>query len=552
MTTTHENASIGRSGVAYLAGAILLSLLVWLVVHGIVARQEKQSFDDAAAQANQIAVFFERHVLGIFQYGDSYLKLVRREYLQHYDIGRIKALMAEVPLNKSIASHITIIGADGKPLLVSGHKIKPGSNARDRDYFVHQKMASEDKLYISKPHLGRNSGKLIVRLVRRFEKPDGSFGGVMFVALEAKHITEFFNTMQIGPKSSATLVGKDKYIRARSTYGPKGPGQDISGSRIWKELAQNPVGIYLQTSVVDGVTRYYSYREVPDYPLIVAIGLSVEDFQSALGSARFNLYSIAVLATLLIAITALFLYRQQQLMRQIEANNFELQSQNAELERFAYTVSHDLKAPLVTIKGFLGLLQKDLDQQDRDAADRDAMLIGDAADEMTKLLDELLELSRIGRQMAAPERCNVGDLARDAIERLAIQLEERGIELDIGDDLPDVSGDPGRLLEVFQNLLDNAIKFMGEQSAPRIELRARQEGRWVNCSIRDNGIGIAPEYQHRVFDLFDRLDPKVDGTGIGLALVKRIVEAHGGEIRVESEGPGRGATFHFTLPAATD
>ncbi len=286
MTTAHENASIGRSGVAYLAGAILLSLLVWLVVHGIVARQEKQSFDDAAAQANQIAVFFERHVLGIFQYGDSYLKLVRREYLQHYDIGRIKALMAEVPLNKSIASHITIIGADGKPLLVSGHKIKPGSNARDRDYFVHQKMASEDKLYISKPHLGRNSGKLIVRLVRRFEKPDGSFGGVMFVALEAKHITEFFNTMQIGPKSSATLVGKDKYIRARSTYGPKGPGQDISGSRIWKELAQNPVGIYLQTSVVDGVTRYYSYREVPDYPLIVAIGLSVEDFQSALGSAR--------------------------------------------------------------------------------------------------------------------------------------------------------------------------------------------------------------------------------------------------------------------------
>ncbi len=545
----NENSRITRSGIVYLAVAALLSLLVWLVAHGIVARQEKQSFDDAAAQANQIAVFFERHVLGIFQYGDAYLKLVRREYQQHYDIGRIKALMAEVPLNKSIASHITIIDADGKPLLVSGHKIKPGSSARDRDYFVHQKMASGDELYISKPHMGRNSGKLIVRLVRRYENPGGGFGGVMFVALEARHITEFFNTMQIGPKSSATLVGQDKYIRARSTYGPKGPGQDISGSRIWKELAQNPVGIYLQTSVVDGVTRYYSYREVPDYPLIVAIGLSVEDFQRALGSARFNLYSIAVLATLLIGITALFLHRQQQLMRQIEANNIELQSQNAELERFAYTVSHDLKAPLVTIKGFLGLLRKDLDQQDRDAADRDARLIGEAADEMTKLLDELLELSRIGRQMAAPERRNVGDLARDAIERLAIQLDERGIDLDFGDDLPDVFGDPGRLLEVFQNLLDNAIKFMGEQPAPRIELRAQQEGRWVHCSIRDNGIGIAPEYQHRVFDLFDRLDPKVDGTGIGLALVKRIVEAHGGEIRVESAGPGQGTVFHFTLPA---
>ncbi len=552
MTGPSENTRLTRSGIFYLAAATVLSLLVWLVVHGIVARQEKQSFDDAAAQANQIAVFFERHVLGIFQYGDSYLKLVRREYRQHYDIGRIEALMKEVPLNKSIASHITIIDADGKPLLVSGHRIKPGTDASDRDYFVHQKMASGDELYISKPHLGRNSGKLIVRLVRRYENPDGSFGGVMFVALEAKHITEFFNTMQIGPKSSATLVGSDKYIRARSTYGPQGPGQDISGSRIWKELARDPVGIYLQTSVVDDVTRYYSYRQVPDYPLIVAIGLSVDDFQQALGASRINLYSIAVLATLLIIITALFFYRQQQLMYQIAANNAELQNQNAELERFAYTVSHDLKAPLVTIKGFLGLLQKDLDQQDRDAADRDARLIGEAADEMTKLLDELLELSRIGRQMAASERRNVGDLARDAIERLAIQADERGIVFDIGDDLPDVSGDPGRLLEVFQNLLDNAIKFMGEQPEPCIEVRARREGRRVHCTIRDNGIGIAPEYQHRVFDLFDRLDPKVDGTGIGLALVKRIVEAHGGEIRIESTGPGQGTAFHFTLPAADD
>ncbi len=550
MTGTDDSGGIARSGIAYLAGAVLLSLLVWLIAHGIVSRQERQSFDDTAAQANQIAVFFERHVLGIFQYGDSYLKLVRREYQQHYDIGRIEALMAEVPLNKSIASHITIIDADGKPLLVSGHKIKPGSSARDRDYFVHQKMASGDELYISKPHKGRNSGKLIVRLVRRYDNPDGSFGGVMFVALEAKHITEFFNTMQIGPKSSATLVGSDKYIRARSTYGPKGPGQDISGSRIWDELAQSPVGLYLQTSVVDGVTRYYSYRRVPDYPLIVAIGLSVDDFQRALGSSRFNQYSIAVLVTLLIVVTSLFFFRQQQLMRRIEASNAELQSQNAELERFAYTVSHDLKAPLVTIKGFLGLLQKDLDQQDRDAADRDAMLIGEAANEMTQLLDELLELSRIGRQMAAPERRNVGDLAHDAIERLAIQLDERGIDLDIADDLPDVYGDPGRLLEVFQNLLDNAIKFMGEQPSPRIEVNARRDGRQVHCTIRDNGTGIAAEYQHRVFDLFDRLDPKVEGTGIGLALVKRIVEAHGGEIRVESDGPGQGTTFHFTLPAA--
>ena len=161
-------------------------------------------------------------------------------------------------------------------------------------------------MHVSRLHKGRNSGKLIVRLVRRFNKPDGEFGGVIFLALEAEHITEFFNTMQIGPKSSATLVGDDKFVRSRSSYGPKGPGQNISGSQIWDRLEENPVGLYLQTSVVDDETRYYAYRELPNFPLIVAIGRSVDDYQQSIALARFNHYSIALMATLLIAITSLF------------------------------------------------------------------------------------------------------------------------------------------------------------------------------------------------------------------------------------------------------
>jgi signal transduction histidine kinase len=564
MTGHNKNSSSKWFGNQYLLTGIILSLFVWIASYNFVAHEEKQQFDEAAGQAHRIAVFFERHVVGIFQYGDAYLKLVRREYLRNYDIGEIEALMKEVPLNKSIASHITIMDETGRPLLVSGHKIKPGVTAKDRDYFKFQQNASGDELMVSRLHMGRNSGKLIIRLVRRYEKPNGDFGGVIFLALEASHVTEFFNTMQIGPKSSATLVGTDKYVRSRSSYGSKGPGQNISKSQIWDRLAESPQGLYLQTSVVDGVTRYYAYRRVPDFPLIVAIGLSVDDFQQSIEVSRLNHYSIAFLATLLIVVSALFFARQRQLLTQIEGKNLELeqradeielknselQNQNAELERFNYTVSHDLKAPLVTIKGFLGLLQRDIESQNQSAMSRDVEQIGDAADQMAQLLNELLELSRIGRQMNAPERCSLDGLVKDALERVSIQIEERGIDLQVAADMPAVLGDPGRLREVFQNLVDNAVKFMGEQESPRIEIDARRENGEVRCSVRDNGIGIAVDYHGRVFDLFERLDARVDGTGVGLALVKRIVEVHDGRIWLESEGEGKGCCFHFTLPAA--
>jgi signal transduction histidine kinase len=564
MTEARDNSYTSWSGNQYLVIGIILSLFVWIVSYNIVVREEEQRFEEASGQAHRIAVFFERHVVGIFQYGDAYLKLVRREFIKNYDIDQIRALMDEVPLNNSIASHITIIDENGTPLMVSGHEIKPGTTAKDRDYFQAQKAATGDELLVSRLHKGRNSGKLIIRLVRRFEKPNGEFGGVIFLALEARHVTEFFNTMQVGPMSSATLVGTDKYVRSRSFYGPKGPGQNISGSQIWERLQESPQGIYLQTSVVDGITRYYAYRRVPDFPLVVAIGLSVDDFQQTIEVAKLNHYSIAFLATLLIIVTALFFSRQRQLLMQIEGKNreleqradeievknSELQSQNAELERFNYTVSHDLKAPLVTIKGFLGLLQKDINAQDSDAMDRDVGQIGDAADQMARLLDELLELSRIGRQMNPPENLDLSELVSEAIERVSIQIEDKGIDLRIAPDLPAVRGDPGRLLEVFQNLVDNAAKFMGDQESPRIEIGARRDNGEVYCFVRDNGVGIKPEYHDRVFDLFDRLDTRVAGTGVGLALVKRIVEVHGGRIWVESDGEGLGSTFHFTLPTA--
>jgi signal transduction histidine kinase len=234
----------------------------------------------------------------------------------------------------------------------------------------------------------------------------------------------------------------------------------------------------------------------------------------------------------------------------LRAERSDLAAKNAELERFNYTVSHDLKTPLVTIRGFAGLAGTDLAAGRQEAVRKDLGRIVAAADRMHRLLDDLLELSRIGRVVHPPEDVALGELVREALELLKGRLESKRVRVEVARDLPTVHADRRRLLEVLQNLLENAVKFTGDQAHPRIEVGWRQDGSERVFHVRDNGQGIEPRFLERVFGLFEKLDPGGEGTGVGLALVRRVVEAHGGRVWAESEGPGRGATFYFTLASA--
>lgn len=227
----------------------------------------------------------------------------------------------------------------------------------------------------------------------------------------------------------------------------------------------------------------------------------------------------------------------------------ELAAKNAELERFTYTVSHDLKSPLFTIRGFLGYLEKDLLDGDHARFKADAQRIAEATEKMQQLLNDLLELSRVGRLMDEPVEIRLNELVHDVLTLVAGQIHDRGVEVRVQENLPIVHADRQRVMEVIQNLVDNAVKFMGAQSTPRVEIGwAGAENGMPVIFVRDNGIGISDNHFERVFGLFNKLDPRSEGTGIGLALVRRIIEFHGGRIWVQSE-PGAGSTFFFTLPA---
>ncbi len=237
----------------------------------------------------------------------------------------------------------------------------------------------------------------------------------------------------------------------------------------------------------------------------------------------------------------------QGINQQLQEANRDLEAKNAELERFTYTVSHDLKSPIITIGGFLGYLERDALAGDTERLKNDIARIQNATEKMKTLLDELLELSRIGRMMNPPENVPFSDIVRQSLELVSGQLDARHVRVTFAEDLPIVNCDRARLIEVMQNLIDNAAKFMGDQPEPHIEIGqlGEENGKPV-FYVRDNGIGIAPEYHEKIFGLFNKLDPHMEGTGVGLALVKRIVEFHGGRIWIESE-LSKGSTFFFTL-----
>jgi signal transduction histidine kinase len=225
----------------------------------------------------------------------------------------------------------------------------------------------------------------------------------------------------------------------------------------------------------------------------------------------------------------------------------ELQNSNAELEQFAYVASHDLQEPLRGIAGLVQLLQHRYQGQLDSRADEYIDHIVDGTQRMQTLINDLLAYSRIGRRGEPIQPTEAEAALKAALENLNAAIQELGANI-TNESLPTVQADPTQLIQLFQNLIGNALKFKSE-SAPQIHVGVSDAGAFWQFSVQDNGIGIEPQYFERIFQVFQRLHTRREykGTGIGLAICKKIIERHGGRIWVESQA-GKGSTFYFTLP----
>lgn len=237
-----------------------------------------------------------------------------------------------------------------------------------------------------------------------------------------------------------------------------------------------------------------------------------------------------------------------ELEDRVEARTSQLEAANRELESFSYSVSHDLRAPLRAIAGFSNLLWEDHKERLDEEAQRKIGIIRGQADRMGMLIDDLLRFSRLGRKALDPVPVDMAELARAIFERLDRDGATGQPEFRVGK-LPPVVADRSLMEQVWVNLLSNAIKFSSKTEAPVVEVGAIVEEKENVYYVRDNGAGFDPRYRNKLFGVFQRLHDEAEfpGTGVGLALVHRIVARHGGRVWADSR-PGDGATFHFSLP----
>jgi signal transduction histidine kinase len=241
-----------------------------------------------------------------------------------------------------------------------------------------------------------------------------------------------------------------------------------------------------------------------------------------------------------------------QLEHRVAERTAELEASNRELEAFSYSVSHDLRAPLRAIDGFSRILLKDFGTDVPDQAREYLEIVREGAQQMGRLIDDLLAFARLGRQSLSKETVDPATIVHRVLEQLRHDLEGRDVEVRVGH-LPACQGDPALLHQVYVNLLANALKFTRNRSPAIIEVRATEQNGRTVYFVKDNGVGFDMRFADKLFGVFQRMHRAEDyeGTGVGLAIVQRVIHRHGGQVWAEAE-PDAGATFFFTLGGSAE
>lgn len=565
-----------RSGIWHWKGRIAALGLVGLIAllwTGQVWRNQGIALTDAEILTVSLARSLEYQVRGSMRTIDALLSEAADSVdpvggLDAAQRERFRLRLAGLPEIRNLV----LVDADGKVVDLS--IAQPGQTPSrgigtigDRPYFqTLRDGGAGNSLVVGTPVISRFSGQASIPATKAILR-NGVFIGAVAAGIEPLIFRDQIASVAIEPEGGAALIHTDGTFLARVPKHEENLGRSVARSPLFVDhLSRRRSGVAHFVSVADGNDKIVAFETVADYPMLVTVGITrrtaLERWRRQTSTEALVL---AVLAGALFMAAALYDQRaaagarmaaqladaRNQLERQVEERTAHLAASNAELERFAYIASHDLKEPLRSVSGFLQLL----DRRHRDRLDDEAREYIDfavnAAKRSSAQIDDLLALSRVGRMDGPAEPCDAESLAKAAAESLSASVEELGAEIVVRP-MPVVWCRPAQLQSLFQNLIGNALKYHDEARRPRVELRAEDgpDG-MVLFSVIDNGIGIAPEYHETVFGIFQRLHPygRYPGTGIGLALCRKIVERHGGTIRLDSV-LGAGTTVFFTLSRA--
>ncbi|MCC7346252.1 MAG: response regulator [Variibacter sp.] len=537
---------------------LAVALLIWAgALHSIVA--EHGHAETAALQNSRNLVrTFEEQIFRSVRAADQTLLYVRDAYARDPKNFDMSLWSASSHFISDLAFQLSIV--DSRGMMVAnnlGTATRP-IDLSDREHVRIHTQRRRDELFISKPVLGRVSGKWSIQLTRRINNRDGSFGGVVVVSLDSNYLSRFFETIDVGSRGSIALLSADGTVLSRAARGGGGTGESLAGGALMQMFEDTAAGTYVGKSELDGIERLFTYRLVRGYPLIVTVGMATDEiFATYEANRRSYLIAACVLTLLMLALALLSRSYQRSLAKARDAAEDGTRARS----EFLAVMSHEIRTPMNAVLGLTTtLLETKLDSDQR----QQVASIHEAGDNLLRILNDILDFSRLdtGHIQLESIPFSPATVVENTVGVIRHHAFAKGLTInaEIDPRLPAaLLGDAGRIRQVLLNLLSNAVKFTtrGSVSVRLACTDKSADAATLEWSVSDTGIGIAPDRIDSIFAEFVQGDSSIHrrfgGSGLGLAICKRIVEQMGGTLTVTST-IGAGATFRFTvtLPVATE